>query len=333
MRTVGHGQGGCGVSVAARRERTALVLFPGALGDFICFVPTLHALRLRHRAERLRVIAPAAALPLATRPGLGDEGLSMESAAVARLFIDDANLDALCGFRRVYDVYSWFASGVPAVRRNLERIALGQVRCLPFAPPVDEAGHVARHYLATAGCAGAAEAMRAPFPLTVEERATATDFWHQHELTEVPVLAVHRGAGNRSKRWAAEGFQAVVRWWNARGGRVLEVMGPADDPEPLAGVQATARDRPIGEVAALLARADLILGVDTGISHLAGAVGSRGVVLFGPTAPRRWRPVGGRLVCLKGRGPVVAGEPIPLSAIAIDRVTRALGNVARASLP
>lgn len=52
----------------------------------------------------------------------------------------------------------------------------------------------------------------------------------------------------------------------------------------------------LGQVGALLSRADLYVGNDSGVSHLAGAVGARGVVLFGPTSPEQWRPLGGILV-------------------------------------
>jgi ADP-heptose:LPS heptosyltransferase len=56
-----------------------------------------------------------------------------------------------------------------------------------------------------------------------------------------------------------------------------------------------ASDLSLAQVAALLRCAALYLGNDSGISHLAGAVGTRGVVLFGPTDPRMWAPRGGRL--------------------------------------
>jgi ADP-heptose:LPS heptosyltransferase len=78
------------------------------------------------------------------------------------------------------------------------------------------------------------------------------------------------------------------------------------------------------EVAAVLSQADLVLGGDSGIVHLAGAVGLRGVALFGPTEPRGWRPLGGRIVCLKSRGRRTGVGPIPLEEISVGRVVRTL---------
>jgi ADP-heptose:LPS heptosyltransferase len=120
----------------------------------------------------------------------------------------------------------------------------------------------------------------------------------------------------------------VAGWWAGEGGRILEVIGPADHYAPLERTDAVVRDRPVAEVAALLAEADVVLGGDSGIMHVAGAVGCRGVVLFGPTEPHRWRPLGGRMVCLKSRTSCVDARPIPLAGISAERVVRALCCVA-----
>ena len=55
------------------------------------------------------------------------------------------------------------------------------------------------------------------------------------------------------------------------------------------------------QVGALLSRADLYVGNDSGVSHLAGAMGARGVVIFGPTCPEQWRPLGGALTVIENR--------------------------------
>jgi ADP-heptose:LPS heptosyltransferase len=50
------------------------------------------------------------------------------------------------------------------------------------------------------------------------------------------------------------------------------------------------RGRGIGDVAALLTRADLVLCNDTGVMHVAVAAGARTLAVFGPTDPARWAP-------------------------------------------
>ncbi|HJQ83697.1 MAG TPA: glycosyltransferase family 9 protein, partial [Candidatus Binatia bacterium] len=117
------------------------------------------------------------------------------------------------------------------------------------------------------------------------------------------------------------GFVHVAHWWRAAGGAVVTIAGPAEGGEPAPLGAPEARDWPLVDVAAVLSRAALYLGNDSGISHLAGAVGAAGVVLFGPTDPRRWRPLGGRLVPLRAR----TGSPdgIALAPLPAARVIAA----------
>jgi heptosyltransferase-2 len=75
------------------------------------------------------------------------------------------------------------------------------------------------------------------------------------------------------------------------------------------------------DLAALLARATLFIGHDSGVAHLASAVDAAGVVLFGPTEPARWRPLGRRIVALRARGPGADG--ITLDALPVARVVEA----------
>ena len=85
----------------------------------------------------------------------------------------------------------------------------------------------------------------------------------------------------------------------AEGERLVAVAGEADH-EILAGLQAAvpglricaARDLPLPLLGAVLARARRYFGHDTGVSHLAAAVGAPATVIFGPTDPSVWAPKG-----------------------------------------
>jgi ADP-heptose:LPS heptosyltransferase len=80
------------------------------------------------------------------------------------------------------------------------------------------------------------------------------------------------------------------------------VLGPADDScEALAHERGAVvvREPSIGELGALLSRAGLFVGNDSGVSHLAAAYGAPTVALFGPTDPTVWSPVGPRVRTLR----------------------------------
>jgi ADP-heptose:LPS heptosyltransferase len=110
-----------------------------------------------------------------------------------------------------------------------------------------------------------------------------------------PLLAIHRGAGAAAKRWSPAAFAAVAARWRRSGGGVFELLGPAEADDAAMDGAVVVREWPLLDIAALLARVDAFLGNDSGVSHLAAAVGARTVVVFTATASRRWRPLGPRV--------------------------------------
>lgn len=111
-------------------------------------------------------------------------------------------------------------------------------------------------------------------------------------------VVVHPGAASPARQWPAERWAEVARGLAASGRRVL-VTGTADE-RPLAtsvargaglGPGAVAAGRTgLDELAQGLAQAALLVSGDTGVAHLATALGLPSVLLFGPTPPQRWGP-------------------------------------------
>jgi len=118
-------------------------------------------------------------------------------------------------------------------------------------------------------------------------------------------LAVHPGSGSPAKNWPSERFLEVAR--NLSGGRAwLLVRGPAEGASPLSRGAVDARQWPLRVLGAVLARAGLFLGNDSGVAHLAAAAGAPTLVLYGPTDPALWAPVGPAVVTLRAPGGAVA---------------------------
>ena len=113
-------------------------------------------------------------------------------------------------------------------------------------------------------------------------------------------VVVHPGADAGARRWPAERFAAVARGLRRAGRRVVLTGGPGEEHlvrrvAELAGLppQAVALRLPFGQLAALVAAARAVLVGDTGIAHLATALGTPSVLLFGPVSPRLWGPPAG----------------------------------------
>ena len=293
-------------------ERIA-VIFPGALGDLLLALPALRLLRARHAAAHLVLVVNDPLRSLAACADVADATAGLSGADTAGLFGAERLPPWLAG--RPF-VYSWLGADSEDARARL----VPATRGVRFFRVERGAGsvHAAAAYARAVGAPAETRVLAEASGLAPEPSARA-----QTLLADVkpPVLVVHPGAGSRAKRWDAAGFVQVAEWWREMGGGVVEVAGPAEAEDPPLLGSPIVRDWPLGDLAMVLARAALYLGNDSGVSHLAGAVGAAGVVLFGPTDPGRWAPLGVRLVSLRARS--TAPDGIPLASLPAARVIAA----------
>jgi ADP-heptose:LPS heptosyltransferase len=115
---------------------------------------------------------------------------------------------------------------------------------------------------------------------------------------------IHPFSGSPRKNWPLERFRELGPWL----GRRMPVEWCAGPGEPLEGAR---RFDDLSALACWLAQARLFVGNDSGIAHLAAAVGVPVVVLFGPTDPSVWAP----------RGEVVRVVRSPAVGQSMDRIT------------
>jgi predicted lipopolysaccharide heptosyltransferase III len=123
------------------------------------------------------------------------------------------------------------------------------------------------------------------------------------------LVLLHPGARWSFKAWPAERFAALGDWMaEALGARVLIAGGPGDAPVAEA-IQRQMRspgllvagETSVLQLGALLKRCRLFVGNDAGPMHIAAAVGTPVVALFGPTDPAEWGPWGdGHVVLYRG---------------------------------
>jgi len=230
----------------------------------LALVHTLRALRQRLRAARFDV-----AIDL---QGLVKSGL-VTAATGAPLRIGFA-----AGFRR-------------------ERLS-GLFTNRHVAPPVT-ARHVVDQYLALLEPLGVRPrrvAFRLPLRATAEARVD--EFFADAGLKpHGRVVVLNPGAGKPGKRWPVERFaQLATRLGREANARVLVLWGPGEQPAAAAIAQAPgavlAPPTDLDTLVAVLRRASLVVAADTGPLHVAAAVGTACVGLYGPTSPARNGPYG-----------------------------------------
>jgi lipopolysaccharide heptosyltransferase II len=126
---------------------------------------------------------------------------------------------------------------------------------------------------------------------SIEEKLRAEGFGD----TE-PFALFHPAAAFETKQWAPENFARIAEELNARGLKVVAVAAPTETEtikalrENSAAPVVALTSLSLPEVTALAARATLFVGNDSGIAHIASAVETPSVVIFGSSNVEHWRP-------------------------------------------
>jgi ADP-heptose:LPS heptosyltransferase len=178
--------------------------------------------------------------------------------------------------------------------------------------------HVVDHLLATIGEPGGA---LVDLPVGPGERARAAALLAERGVPSGSVLLAV-GAGSIAKRWPIERFAALA----AQAPRpVAALTGPAER-DAVAALQRARPQLPVitdvdlALLPAVLAEAAAVVANDSGPGHLAAAVGTPVVALFGPTDPVVWAPRGARVEVLQA-------DDGALGSISVDAVSAALARV------
>jgi hypothetical protein len=248
--------------------------------------------------HRLEVAARGESLELAQLLPFVDKVSSLEGRPFSLLFsvLEQSSEELLQFFLSASIVFSWYGASHPEVMQNLHLATSGSVRSFEFFSGQEDC-HATAYYLR---CLGVRTFRCASISVGEEAQQWLDRYWEGQKWSLTSrTLIIHPGSGGRRKRWQQKGFAQVARWWKGRrGGQVIILLGPAEGHERVQwqNVGDVVDSLSLGQVATLLSRADLYLGNDSGVSHLAGAVGARGAVIFGPTRPHQWRPLGGNLI-------------------------------------
>jgi heptosyltransferase-3 len=295
-----------------------LIWHQGALGDLLLAGPALAAVSRHYPGARLTALGHperwgllARSLPL---DGVWDSGEARWTYLFSDGPLTPQTREPLARFQLALVFSPQPQTILPA---RLRQAGIPAVHWLPSFPETGEeavATLQARH-LAGLGI----RAVPGPFKLEVGSS-------QNEELPELPGpgpwLAVAPGSGHPLKNWPLAHYYEVSRalGWEY-GLKVVWLAGPAEGvmlPYLAALAQAQGQivlaNRPLARVVRVLSRCRLYLGNDSGLTHLAAAVGGPAVLaLFGPTDPRVWAPPGHRVRTLTGpcsQAPCARGRAI-----------------------
>ncbi|HEX5416532.1 MAG TPA: glycosyltransferase family 9 protein, partial [Chloroflexota bacterium] len=304
---------------APSARRKILVIRPDHLGDLLFLTPALRQVRRGlPDAEIVGLVGPWGRPVLERNPDL-DRLLTWEFSWFDRkprssplapyrsLLMLAARLraerfDLALQFRADF----WWGALAVRLAGTPEQIGYAAPVVAPLltrAVPIQHDRHAVEENLTLAAAvAPAISDIRLVFPLTADERGRAAELLAplRAEADGRPIVALAAGAGARVKLWPPERLAAVGQTLRDEFGVDMVVLGGPGEGDLVSAVMAglapgalpLAGRTSLGELAAVLERCALVVGPDSGPLHLAVAVGTPSLHLYGPADARRFGPWG-----------------------------------------
>ncbi len=273
--------------------KKAVIIHSGALGDLIATLPALRALREKS-GELIGVGSDR--LKLLEYCGLFDRAVPADALGFHALFND--NFEPGPAIRELFAgadlAVSWMGRRSEVYQKNLERLAGKAIIFKEAFPPKPGSEHITRIMAQPVLEAGIE--VRNFMPRLVVPAQTTNE--GPGSLT----LVVHPGSGSSKKALPLPKLFSILEM----GAKALPdqklgiITGEVEKtmvfefvkrcPERLKARVQMISDLPLLRLADLLSRAKLYLGMDSGPTHLAAALGVKTVAIFGPTDPQVWAP-------------------------------------------
>lgn len=297
-------------SLVSTEKIRAVVFHQGALGDFLIAAGAI--------AELARAFGEGARVDFWSKPehvsllegtDFPGECRSLDGPLIACLLQDSLwRSAALPDFLlEANQVFIFGQTGSRIMAERLTRRLSAHVSFIQSFPAASESdAHVSsflRRQLNGLGWPIAGNPLSLSVPAS--EKEAAMDFLHRLGISSQPIF-IHPGSGGRSKVWPLRNWHGLLDWIRSKTPfRALLSIGPADHymdefsgAMREAGVPIVCGLKPV-RLSALLSLCGMYIGSDSGVSHLAAAVGIPAVAVFGPTDPRVWAPRGRNAVVVK----------------------------------
>ena len=290
------------------RVNRVLVVRLRSIGDTVLSTPSLVALRRFLPNARIDVLLESWVAPLLDGFPHVDNVITVERSSLS------SRLDAVRQLRKArYDVAYNLHGGSTSTLIQRAAGARHRVGYEAYryswmlnhqAPPSSslwqsEHTHSAEQQLALLGWTGVPVSDRPSSKLSVTSRAlesVSAKLESEGITSDRPIALLHPAAAFATKQWATENFARVAEHLAEFGLRPVAVVGPNELPVlsemrersavPVVGFS----DLTLPEVTALSARARIFVGNDSGLAHIAAAVRTPSVVVFGSSNVHHWRP-------------------------------------------
>ncbi|MEP6699221.1 MAG: glycosyltransferase family 9 protein [Verrucomicrobiota bacterium] len=273
-----------------------LVIRGGAIGDFVLTLPAIKLLRDHFSCAHLEILGYKHIIALAEKRFYADVTRSIEYAGLAKFFAKEATLS-----RELMDYFGSFDL-IVGYLFDPDKIFENNVRRCGIKNFIAGPAQLGHHEHASRQLARPLEKLDlrledpgARIYPSATDREVAQQILHGRCANAV---VIHPGSGSETKNWPIEKWHELGEYFLARDSDIFVVTGEADE-DRAASLQGEWKQKsvrfvknlPLPQLAALF-EDSIFIGHDSGISHIAAAVGARCLLLFGPTDPAVWAPTG-----------------------------------------
>lgn len=314
---------------AARQAQRGVILQPGALGDCVLTLPLAQFMKDSLGLGGIDIIGHTEHIGILPGRTCVDGTRSIDLVDLHRLFAETKtfNLADDDPLINVFADYAWIVTFLGEPNSNFEQNLIFTANCshsaevitLSTKPPKKFSSHITDFYtqqfIDQSGLSLEPQPIQ---PNVLLIKATDADINRGRELlNEIPaplgfeqgrhrgvdfskkLVVIHPGSGGSHKCWHLDNFLAVAKELISIGIEVIFLLGPAElerfSDATINNINNVAKcltDLPFTQVLGLLSCAEGFIGNDSGITHLASALGVRTLAVFGPTNPAVYKPIG-----------------------------------------
>ncbi len=304
-------------TAARRNMRCGAIISSGAIGDCILMLPLAAVIKDSLALGRMDFIGNSEHIEFYPNRTCIDAIRSIESIPMHRLFEDKQQFDVDDPDMLVnaFEPYQYIISFMGEASSNFHANLLYTVNCshsgtvtiLPFGPNENSSKHISLSYIDNFFSENTDIKPTEKFdinstliaPLDSDRENGAKMLESVGIETDEKLIVICPGAGGVKKCWPIENFIKTAEMLSEAAVRTLFLLGPAEterfDETIIKAMDAVGKifsNCSLTQVAQIIARADLFLGNDSGITHMAGAMGKKTFAAFGATNPVFYRPVG-----------------------------------------
>lgn len=290
-------------------------------------LPALSSLRLRWPKAYIEFVGHEKSAGLVLTTGLIDRLQSLDSARMALYFQTECTLPPNeIKYIASFDlIVSYLHDPDGVLLKHLKET--GAKKILAVSPVVKK-NHAADHFFFGLKSVIGNETHECP-PAKLEWPESLRLSARQRLLSEIgekQIIIIHPGSGSPAKNWGIEKFAGLAKKIRVETRLEPLIIGGEADTNVIETMRSLApecrvlNEKPLIEVASIISAASGFIGNDSGITHLAAALGIPVVALFGPTDPAVWAPRGKNVSVIKSRLP----SNDSLSKIEVEAVFQAL---------